>query len=1622
MNPPCYAVVVAAACLWLQASLAYCQNTILADPIQTHVSGFWDTTVFATKLHHFALGHQWAAAKHDKTNTRLRANLTNHNWGYTAVPELMAQLTRLGAGVGDTNYLCWGEVAINDHGAGMSDYATALRSRTYGMRWEPAEVSNLTRTYAARDADAWPFGFAARHHGTVPTSTSDANYRRYVVAVDTSLSYPVKILDSAEPRTMLRMYEHGQIVGPFSNGWMNWSRTETIVGPDTSSGRILRLVVNLRRLDAADTVMDDAVVASIVVPYHMHSIDHDPDHPDEWDEFRRLRMPFRRVPVGDAAQAVALPLGRGLELPMEDAVGMHDSIVITRRMLPRHGDPGGPDITIVAEFRTDTIYEYEFGNPLRRKHLLKTRFDGYADHRVPDATLKSSDTAAYNYRYMAIDSLGVTVWHHGVTGIAVRSASLLTPHTHRMTTGHYDSLWAVLMTIHRDTMRERLRAAEALTGRTLRVLAFYGPDEFDIDELVGMRYRLSFFDRRYVSETGYHGDERVYGRYRRGGNALHLFQGFPTRLTWTAGVTMQTQATAAPYAALELPQEWNFNTNQPIPAPALSLKSGLRHGSSNALTAFRDYETAIWSEFHDHGVYKKAAHPVATDSVFSYTSIEAYEHMLHSNRGAVGPLAMHEHAVYVDVYGLGDYLFARRRHFLTNFFYHLNPTIGFDDAMRPYVHYGGFRPLTGEEARLQHGIALCMGSRGFMYDKWYYQPDERFNPHRRPHEVTNNELLALYGESYFPGYITEDSTADVWDTLSTVTPDSMFRSTHLGSDWYGYNDRIGIHNWAHLDTVAKYTGVSRIIKTTSPGTRVYVGRRSVRTEAAWWADLVTDTTTTIKGTWAASARDMFLKLRPVAWSGHGYRLLKMGDQTRLAKWIDTAASKLVLHRRVRASATDTTIVEEVEPQWDRFWDVVLMDTTEADYSDTVCVVAVTNRRTNPLLYNTKLADSVEFITSYDIDNLVRTTRPELRYAQAGARRCTLPLRYSVDNSKPYLLHVRELLPAADAAWRIDTVVGGKTDFTFDLRPGETRFFMLRRLPAADTTGRGFLAFSSQTKLVAAPVLNAAKTAYTDSVRYHMVFHAPDTDTTRTGVWTVFYQRSIPYLRDNMPMVAGLQWEPPIRLSRLTTLSHPLTDGQARTRLYGIDSSGYHDDIGAETSPERDCSCGFPSLVVAERAPLVPHVSVVYACEDMWASGEARNYLFHVVENAFDDEDTLNIAALDINGRSLLVTRKNHVHGDSLKSLARHGVPVVGAAAEGRRFYAWSADAMGIGVAAKMAGSPWLAGPQSIAEIPRPTIRWYYNPSDSLLWHDIEGGTARQPSLTSWSNIAHGNGDATLVWVESMTNPHVRYTRLAMGAGQAIQRYLPTFQAMQYVPGGPAPVPQDRTDDIAVVGAPAASEHAELPVVVRSLQPDSMFIHIRNQGDSVGRTYDYGHETVAWAEWVPNTGRARVRSNHLIDLGGDSGRELHYWYVNTTFSNSSSLFHPVIANAVVRMDTLTWQGYIDDSLHTYMDSLRINHGNISDSAMAINYNVLGAAGYQTLRNRNLEGQGAYWMGLTHFTPLMSQLITVRRMPGIPAPPTTIYHTTYLAGKGAWQHLSLRERDDRPRGIQGARRTS
>ncbi|RPI67971.1 MAG: hypothetical protein EHM43_06220, partial [Ignavibacteriae bacterium] len=958
------------------------------------------------------------------------------------------------------------------------------------------------------------------------------------------------------------------------------------------------------------------------------------------------------------------------------------------------------------------------------------------------------------------------------------------------------------------------------------------------------------------------------------------------------------------------------------------------------------------------------------------------------------------------------------------------------------LRYDKFQPLTGEAVRMGHGTALNLGTRGFMYDKWCYQDDLMHNnrhyvvPHPDDVDAVTNYGKIVFGKNFFPGYITEDTTAHIMDDLpdSVVSADSLLKSEHLGGDYYTTTERLRINDWTPLTTLASEMQLGRFMSGTT-SQKVYVGRLSVRMETKWWHDLVTDTTTT--STWGSelSNAEIFMKTRPIGWFGKGYRDLTNGDSVRLRMWVDAFADSLKVQRWTRSSSTDTTLILEAEPLAEQLYDVVLLDTAASGASDDNCILAVTNRRTSPFLFNASLPDSIEWVSSYEHDTLTRGSRPDLRYKQVGARRITIPFNYSVDATKPYLLHVRELRPHYDSLFAIDTIVSWNSNLAVDFRPGDTRYFHIRRLQATDTLGTGYLAYSTQNKMVVYPVRKIDGSGYSDSLRYHMVFHRKDTDTLREGPWTVYYQRSRPYHRDSLPLVAGLDWEAPIRLSRITTASTPSTDGLSRTRYYAIDSAYYEGLVPDTSSTARDCCCGFPSIVIRETVANTPKIFVVYACEDMWAPLGVRNDYFHIVENTFLDQATLTPAALDVNGKSLVITGKDIGHdvppdiippiedyvADTLGSLAVYGTPVINASAQHRMYYAWSAANSGIGAGMKSDTDDWFPAPNALIAIPSPTITWLYDHDDITDTVVIQGGVARFPSLNVYSNLAHGRTDATLVWQEGVNNQHIRYTRLVPGGGTAIARMLPDFVEMSFEAGSPPSVPTDAVNAIAVVGGALPGEEAELPVVVRSLQQDTMSMFIRDSLGYPTGLYRYNHESIAWGEWVTSLGRSRVRYHHFVDMTGFSAPELHFWWMNTTASTGGmSLFHPVVTNGAVRMDSLTWQGIVGDTLVTYDDSLHIVHGNLSDSALVVNYSILNSGAYTALRTKRQAGYAAYWTGHGQFDDLLGQQIHVRRMPGIPAAPAVTYHYDYLRADGAWPHLAMRQRESWPDGVLSVRR--
>lgn len=1609
------------------------QSLYHPNPMDSLHIGMFADSLFSERVGAFVLGHQWGPADLDKLNTALRMNVTCDNYGYmhTMTYGLTGELTRriktdsagrlydavgnlynLGPGKNDTNFVIWAQPLIDVWN--NADFT----GRWLGMRWDPAEISDLTAAWQPRDTEAWPLGFGARHHGSVPTSGE--NYRRFVLTRVPGLTYPVRVLDSVEPRNAVFIRDN-------EFDWRTpWA--DTSFSQDSSEARRLQLVVNLRRVSVSDTVTDDSVVASVVVPYQMRWKQ---QGNVEFKDSSRHRMPFRLIPANDRDSAFDLPQGRGLELPMRSPPGGYcDSILITRRMLPTHSEAGGPDITLVAEFRTDQLLD-QFGEVMPR--LLKTGLFNFPGDDDDDSTLviqtsSGPDSSRFNKRYKAIDTLGVTVWYHGTTtSVAIRSVALLTPQTKRAVSGYHDQLWADSLKKQIDSIAKIQQIVKAATGRTIKLLGFYMCDEFNIEHLVGMRYRLDLLGGRLTSETGY-GGVRTYDGNAHNAYGPHLLQGFPSNMLWTAGFAQTTRATARPYASRGGMAEVACETCTP-PLTTLGYKLGFKRAPDMNNAPYRAYETAVKTNFYISS-YETVNAPFPT-TPNNYTTDAVYQTVLHSDQAEVGYMAHHEITLFINA-AQTPWFFEKRRDWWSNFFYHLDPKYRLNNANPgvPYVTYDKFAPITGEEVRLQHGTALMFGCRGFMYDKWrhgYRTPplaSDYLTEHRIAHRgkqvypsgdpsipFTAGDATALY----FPGYVAEDSTAYAWDTSASVSPDSLLRSPHIGGDYVTYDDPFRFNSWVGLGSIASDLNVSHFMRG-STSENVYIGRKSVQMESKWWHDLVTDTATMFRRGSGLSNAEIFMKTRPIGWYGRGYRVLRNGDSARLGQWIDLQYDTVRMYRWRRASITDTSLVMETEPIGERFFDVVLLDLQDSVVSDTDCIITVTNRRTSPFVFDNSTADSVEFWSSYDFDTLTRSSRPEIRYQQVGARRISLPFRYRVDESTPYLFRIRELVPAYDSNYAIDTVVGMRSRLTLDFRPGETKFLRVTRMPAQVEMSRGYLAFNTQNKMVLAPVAKADHSGYTDSVRYHMAFHRRDTDPSRNGPWTVFYQRSKAFHKDSLPHLADTSnWENPVRLSRLTTSSITMTDGLNRTLYFAVDSAAYLNYFNDPVDAAKDCCCGFPSIVVREVAPNVPKVFVVYACEDEWVPGanDKRNF-FVVAENSFLDQAQLP-GGLDAQGRALVICPKDLPHDggvDTLKSLARYGTPAINASANSNMFYAWSSSGFGVGAGRKLATQDWFPAYNAVVQVPVVNIIT----QDNLV---IGGGSPRYPTLNVYSNISQGHEHATLVWEEGTTNNHLRYTRLRPGVGTAIERFLPDFRQMHYDGGTPPSIPINVPQAIAVIGGASTDEEARLPVVIRSLQADTLSFFERDLLSDTS-TYTYNHESVIWEEWKPSQAATRIRYNHFLDLGTAGNGTLRYWWANTTYGTGMSLFHPVVENAVVRLDSMTWQGVVDTTLVTYADSLHLIRGNVSDSALIVNYSVLSAAEHADLRVDVADRNATYWTGSRRFDDMLTQQIIVRRMPGVPGSPSPILHPDFLIGEGAWPHLSLRQREDLPVGINAVRR--
>ncbi len=150
------------------------QSLYHPNPMDSLHVGMFADSLFSERVGAFVLGHQWGPADLDKLNTALRMNVTCDNYGYmhTMTYDSTGELTRrikidstgqlyggignmykLGPGKNDTNFVIWSEPLIDVKNT--ADFT----GRWIGMRWDPAEVSDLTAAWQPRDNDAWLFSW-----------------------------------------------------------------------------------------------------------------------------------------------------------------------------------------------------------------------------------------------------------------------------------------------------------------------------------------------------------------------------------------------------------------------------------------------------------------------------------------------------------------------------------------------------------------------------------------------------------------------------------------------------------------------------------------------------------------------------------------------------------------------------------------------------------------------------------------------------------------------------------------------------------------------------------------------------------------------------------------------------------------------------------------------------------------------------------------------------------------------------------------------------------------------------------------------------------------------------------------------------------------------------------------------------------------------------------------------------------------------------------------------------------------------------------------------------------------------------------------------------------------------
>ncbi len=1158
-------------------SVTYLNGTTIADSLWSGIPGvgnipigtvninFNDTNVYARKQKKFALGYQWGMGLAGM-NQRLGVNTINNFFDYTPfADELYATLPADSTREMD---ITWGRVYFLSH------------HPTISMQFDPEAplfAANGSFTPRTGDTSGATFGFKFRDMtvGSIISSPSDVNFNRYILKKDSVGG------DTVGGRMVLKY--------PVSTDRIvSLGDHSTDLTTQLLNGEKYYLTLNLRRLDFLDLLSSTDTILTIKAPYWKFPV---PDSSFEynadsakfiWRHFNNTHpstIRFDSVFMQVSGTLDTMRTSRGL---MDNHLTAHvDSIfVIRKNMLPRWTSAGTHDITISAFFRTDRMGTVDTSNP-----RLRNLYGGGSS--------------------LQIDSLGIEVKYFGRTNIAIDWLRFETPDARALFRGNLDKELAQELMLEQEILKRR----NSITNRKVRISSFYHFDECGGLPAYwrGIRYNTKMLEGLNTSEGGAGGDYiNVTGQSFFWGNPPHtnLLVHVPFSRysgTWGYDAGWDGGSAADGTDSYRLLDSANGIGNYSGSAYELYSSTG---GTNNINYSIKwcCSTKGIW----DHWNFNDTNQPYR-DFNAKYDVLAQASH---------GPLMQYDIGMYL-MYQYNQTMLYGTKPWWSNFWVLSGWTTEWNATLQKMQIYRSMydRPQTGEEYRENAWVSLILGTKGLMYDRFYYGPTL----------VNINDTSAsmgsdsTYRKNEKARYTTPDNYGHLGVTGGYIgLPDSivngtnngeiLLRSEAAGSDWLHRGDYSHIDQYCNLDSIASQQGVDT--------NHIYLGRKSVRLEVLKIHDRID-----IIG-------DTLMRLQLMGWLGKGYRTLisaRNNDTSYLTKFIkiDSGIIKTRPFWRSFADGWDST-----------FCDITVLKDTNVSM-DNVFYVGVVNRRTNPLL---RLSDTTElqFYPTVEFDSLTLgsdSVWQSRRYKQGGAREISVPFNFNFPNGYA-LLHVKEL------GGGIDTIIGQDVPLVANFLPGEGKMFSVKILPP-DTTLTGVLSYTNQRKLVGFPIRRADGTE-SDSMYYHLTYHRYDSATSRNKVY---------YRRSNKVWVnsssENIKWQSEIPLSSKVALSRCVSD-----TIMSLNST-------------------YPSLVVRfDSTASVNKVYIVYSCATPTLSDPCYSMFYGlnnrkiIVENILRAEDSIQTA--DTAKRLAIFNG----------TMGVYGTPMINASDSGN-FYCWSDSITGI---------------------------------------------------------------------------------------------------------------------------------------------------------------------------------------------------------------------------------------------------------------------------------------------------------------------------------------------------------